>query len=233
MKSSVLILYFVLVGSLKADVLFFDSFDGATIDETKWDIVLPNNVTSSISVQDGYLKSLNRGTVVTKQEFNSPYIVTGLFRTSALYYDLTTITLRSSGLLPSSLSWGLVEGIAIEIWSDGYYITPYEFGLNAGPPSEYKPSIAIEDNQIYSFQILDTGSTFSVSINNQEIFTRATSFSTGGKIGFSSREYNGTWNDTGRSDLLQIQVESVPEPSTVLLSAAGLGGIAIMRKRKR
>jgi len=233
-KTKILAFLFIGLSSfVKAEILLTDSFENGALDSSKWDVFLPNG-NSSVSVQDGYLKAINRGTLISKNEFNSPYKISGSFRTQNLYYDLTTITLRSSGLLPSGVSWGLVEGIAIEIWSDGYYITPYQFGANAGSPTEYRPSVPIYDNVPYNFQIIDTGNTFSVIINDQLIFTEATTFTTGGKIAFSSRESwtNNGETTNGHSDLLAIQIESVPEPSALSLLAVGLGGLAMMRRRR-
>lgn len=219
---------------VKANVLFFDNFDGTTLDTSKWDVVLPTGV-ASVSVQDGFLRSLNRGTIVTKQEFSGPFVVSGKFRTPAAFYDLTTITLRSSGALPSIPSHDRLEGLAIEIWSDGNYVTPWEIGATGATallPSS--PFGTLADNAIHTFEIQDSGSSFTVSINGTEIFSRATSFSTGAKISFSSRERTTAVGSqpelTGQSDLLEIQV--IPEPTSWSLLVAGVCGLACLRRRK-
>ena len=214
-------------------MLLYDNFDGESLDASLWDVILPTS-SSSVSVQDGYLRSLNRGTITTKQEFSGPFAVSGKFRTPASWYDLTTITLRSSGLLPSSSSHDRVEGLAVEIWSDGNYITPWEVGSFSA--SALTPSAAfgvLGDNLIHTFLIEDTGTSFTVSINGVEIFTRSTSFSTGAKISFSSRERTSAVGSqpelTGQSDLLEIQI--VPEPS--LLSYVGLTTMVFAMARRR
>ena len=229
-----LLFIFILVVEVKANVLFFDNFDGATLDTSKWDVVLPTGV-ASVSVQDGFLRSLNRGTVVTKQEFSGPFVVSGKFRTPAAFYDLTTITLRSSGSLPATPSHDRLEGLAIEIWSGGNYVTPWEIGATGATAlAPSSPFGALTDNAIHTFEIQDTGSSFTVSINGTEIFSRATSFSAGAKISFSSRERTTAVGSqpelTGQSDLMEIQV--IPEPSSISLFLAGGSALVAMRRRK-
>lgn len=221
------ILLFASVG--KSELLLVDTFSGSTIDSAKWDQVIPFG-NSSISVQDGYLKSVNRGTVVTKQSFQTPYVLTGTFR-GLNDWDLSAIILRTDGQITSGDTNGGLNGLAIgfhtppSIWSGGgLNITRSGIGLFYTFPLSFSP------NQDYDFQITDYGTSISVNINGQDLFALNTDFSSGSKIAFLSREPQGAQQTESR--LMQVQVTSVPEPSVLSLLAVGLGGLAIMRRRR-
>ncbi|NDF99087.1 MAG: PEP-CTERM sorting domain-containing protein [Chitinophagia bacterium] len=213
----------------KAELLLVDSFDGSNIDSTKWDQIIPFG-SSSLTVENGYLKSVGRGTLVSKQEFQSPYVLSGTF-TSINDWDLLAIILRSDGqITPGDLNGGL-NGLAIgfhpppSIWSGGgLNITRSGIGLFYSFPLSFNPS------QEYDFKITDYGSTISVNINGNDLFSLSTDFSAGSKIAFLSREPQGSTQTESR--LIQVQVATVPEPSALSLLAVGLG-VLFRRSRKR
>jgi hypothetical protein len=86
--------------------------------------------------------------------------------------------------------------------------------------------------QIFDFSILDTGSSVTVSWNGEQRLVANTSYSAGSKVGFNGREFAPNfWGDTGVTDLFQIQVAAIPEPSsTSLLLVGSLMALAGRRK---
>ena len=74
MGALIALLVLALAGNPWSQTLFNETFDGTSVDSSKWEVYLPFG-SSSVGVQSGAFRSINRGTIVTKQDFNSPYIL--------------------------------------------------------------------------------------------------------------------------------------------------------------
>jgi len=202
-------------------VFFEDSFGGTAVDTSKWDVFLPYD-SSSIEIMNGSLQSVNRGQIITKQEINAPCIISGKFTTSYVD-DLIEICIRSSGDNLGQAQYGALDGLAIDFWMAGFV----SFGKNGIMEiADSREAYNFNPNQIYSFKIIDTGNSVSVEINNALVKSIDTSYSTGSKIGIYSSQAGGVvlFSD--------IKVSGVPEPSALSLLAVGLGGLAIVRRRR-
>ena len=217
------------VCSARADVQLADSFDGSVIDASKWNVLLPF-ADSAVSLQNGFFKSLNRGTLTSVADFNQPYVISGTFRNNN-DFSVFGLYLRSDGVRHPSDSFGGVGGIGVGFWGPANFYSPGKLTVTRVGFSGhlYNEPLAFEPNRIYDFSILDTGTSLTLHIDGNKIFELPTLHSAGAKIGFSGRE--SIAGNIGNSDLFQIQVAVIPEPSSLSLLLAG-GALALARRRK-
>lgn len=233
MGALIALLVLALAGNSWSQTLLNETFDGTTVDSSKWEVYLPFG-SSSVGVQSGAFRSINRGTIVTKQDFNSPYILSGTFRHSSIY-DVTTLYLRSDGQREASDVFGGMTGVGISFWSPyNFYgvgdLHVYRSGIS-GAFASYSQSFS--SNIDYSFNILDTGDSLNIKVTGSDIapidWIVPISFSKGTKIALASRENTIHTSQTGITDFFEVQV-SVPEPSSLWLLLTG-GAFALMRRR--
>jgi hypothetical protein len=210
--------------TLKADVLLTDSFDGSSIDSSKWNVSFLMSG-SAVSQLNGQVDLVNRGMLSSKQSFASPYEVTGSFINSN-DYDVFTALVRSDG----KYTGGTGNGIGVFFWSeDGGSIIIYE--ADKVVPTWVGRGYDVTPNQEHAFKITDNGSSVDIWFNNSFVVNYASSFTAGGEIAFHSRE-GGTVYGTQQSSLVNVQVNSVvPEPSS--LSLLALGGVVVALRRRR
>ena len=223
-------------GNAWSQTLFSDNFDGVVLDANKWNITAPFP-DSTLSVQDGYLSSLNRGIAITKNGFSSGYTVSGSFSLNSLY-DIFNITLRSDGQITPDLPYGMygsVNGVTVGFWGGYGNGTPTGFGwvwadeygtVNDG--HLWTSDLVIGEKTVRAFSIFDSGSSLTVSVDDQVLFTVATTFAPGDKIALHGTASGPNLNP-GRVDIFDIQV--VPEPSSLSLLLAG-GLVALAKRRK-
>lgn len=220
------------IAHLSAEVVGFqDSFDGSSLDGSKWSTLLPYS-DSVVSVQDGFLRTTSRGTVVTQSEFSDqisgPVVVSGSFRL-ANSFSVFEVWLRSDGILiPGTYGW--VGGIMVGFWSGpNYWSSPgLKIGYSDLTPNIFTDSITFNADQVYNFKITDGGSWISVDVDGVRRVTSLTQFSTGGKVALNGRQnLDGL---VGQVDVFGIEI--VPEPSS--LSLLALGGLVVaLRQRKK
>ena len=237
MRRLLAVLVLALAGNAWSQVLLSDSFGGGAIDSSKWDVYLPWAL-SSVSLQNGAMRSVNRGTIVTRQDFGFPYVFTGTFRHSSIY-DVTTLYLRSSGQRETTDFYGGMTGIGISLWSSfhptfgGGNIHITRSGIS-GSFATY--TLGLNPNIDYSFWIRDTGDALSVRVTGSDIspidWYVPIAFSAGSKIALASRENTIHTTQTGILDLLEVQV-AVPEPSSLSLLLAGSAVLMAGRRRIR
>ena len=224
---NIIVLTFALLSTLRADVLLTDSFDGSSIDSSNWNINLPF-ATSQAYVSNGKFVTYDRGIITSTATFNpyiQPYVVEGVF-TPENWNTVFCVTLRSNGALdiPSSESLGIRVGF----WSSpmpGVTVTPVFLNNSGSNVSSSIPSLA--NGVSYDFAITDFGNKISVAINGSEVVVAdINDYTSGGSISlFSSQQYV-------LNKLDVIKVNSVHEPSALSLLAVGLGGLAILRRRR-
>jgi len=232
-------LVLAVAGNSWSQTLFYDNFQGAEID-SKWSVVNPfigsgperSSVTAFTTGQ--FARSVNRGTLVPKQDYTSPYVVSGIFKTASLF-DITSIDLRTDGQVNPANIYGGFNGLSVSFWSPANHwgvggIHIYRSDFSEPFASTYARSFA--PNVEYTFFILDTLDALTINVTGSDMepfsWVVPTTFSAGSKIGFSSRHY--LLGQTGVTDFLELQV-SVPEPSSLSLLLAG-GAVALARRRK-
>jgi len=212
--------------TLKADVLLTDSFDGSSIDASKWNVNLPFG-TSQAYVSNGKFVTYDRGIITSTATFNpyvQPYVVEGVF-TPENWNTVFCVTLRSNGVLdiPSSESLGIRVGFWSSANPFGVTINPVFMNATGSGVSALP---ALPNGSPYAFAITDFGSKISVAINGTEVVVADISdYTSGGSISlFSSHQY-------GLNNVENIKVTSVPEPTS--LSLLALGGLVLAFKKRR
>ena len=206
---------------LEADVVLFeDSFDGAILDANNW--------MGSGSQANGQVS----GTIIAKPAFSASYEIFG--KITLPMRDISwpgfTVHLRSGGWSDSQSAMPDfdISGIALVFYnstpsSPGDVVILNDPNLNPPytPPffASYGP-ISWNTNQENEFHIIDNGSAIKLVVNNLEIFNVNTDYNIGNFVGFTS--------DDGFLNYVKI----IPEPSALSLLAIGLGGFAMMRRRR-
>jgi hypothetical protein len=223
-----------LIAPLSAEVMVLqDSFDGNSLDVSRWNTLLPYS-DSVVSVQDGFLRSISRGAVVTQSEFSDqisgPIMISGSFRL-ANSFSVFEVWLRSDGILIPGNSNGWVGGIMVGFWSGpNYWSSPgLKIGYSDLTPNIFTDSITFNPDQVYSFKITDGGSWISVDVDGVLRATSLTQFSAGGKVALNGRQ--NLDGQVGQVDVFGLQI--IPEPSSFSLLLIGVAGLASRRLLKR
>ena len=231
------VLVLIWAGKASSQTLFSDNFDGTVLDANKWNTSAPF-LDSTLSMQDGYLSSLNRGIAITKDGFSVGYTVSGSFSLNS-FYDIFNITLRSDGQITPDLPpgmFGSVNGVTVGFWGGYGNGTPTGFGwvwadeygtVNDG--HLWTTDLVIGEKTIRTFSIFDSGSSLTVSVDNQQLFSVATTFAPGDKIAIHGTASGPNLNP-GRVDIFGIQV--VPEPSSLSLLLASGAAFGAARRRR-
>ena len=212
-------------------VVFQDTFDGSSLDGSKWTTLSPYS-DSVVSVQDGFLRTISRGTVVTQSEFSDqisgPIMISGSFRL-ANSFSVFEVWLRSDGILIPGNSNGWVGGLMVGFWSGpNYWSSPgLKIGYSDLTPNIFTDSITFNADQVYNFKITDGGSWISVDVDGVRRVTSLTQFSTGGKVALNGRQ--NLDGQVGQVDVFGIEI--VPEPSSLSLLALGVGVVTLRRRR--
>ena len=224
-------LVLALAGNAWSQTLFSDPFDGSAIDSSKWDVLSPYS-DSTVSVQNGSLRSVCRGTIVTKDTFTltsySPLVVSGSFQL-ANEFSVFEVWLRSDGVIIPTNPYGWVGGVGISFWSgwNSWSSPGLKIGLSDMSPNLFDDGIRFNPNQIYSFRITDTGTSLSVEVDGTQRASITTSFTKGNKVAFNGRQ--NLDGQLGQIDIFDTQI--VPEPSS--LSLLLVGGALLMAGRRR
>jgi len=246
--NKILILSLLALGYQSASAqLFVDNFDGSAIDSSKWDVITspytPAGTTGAVYVSGGNAFLVNRGTIITKSEFTSPYELTGRFRIET-NRDRFAIFLRTIGT--STNPWKDQDNgifinfqgetwnnpnqawIGISEWSVGGLIdltAPYTNDSNCHLNQLASIDANIPSNTWLNFKITDDGNHLSVYLNDLDnaLLSASTTFAPGSRIAFN----NGYGNCQASIDSILV----VPEPSS--LSLLVLGGVVVALRRRR
>jgi hypothetical protein len=240
------VLAFFLV-PLKAEiVVFHDSFDGSALDGSKWTTLSPFS-DSTVSVENGAVNLVARGTIVTKPSFTTPYTLTGSFinqnNTAHSAYSVFLLNFRTSGNVIAGDIYKNLDGFSISFWprstvggSEGLFLSV------ANPASPYgetkttnlaSQSFFPTTGQEHFFSLTDNGNSFTFDVDGIRMFDYTSAITFGNKLGFASREtLQFTGSDyTGDVKINSLQV-SVPEPSALSLLAVGGLALAINKRRR-
>ena len=208
-------------------VLFQDDFAGTSLDTSLW----TENDTyvwgpSSVSVNNGLATFNYRPIIATNQSFSGGIDVDGSFSlgTIAQPENFQVVT-RADGAVygrwdePAGLKFIFnTSGVSVGFADDSGNAT--SFGLSTG--------LTLNDNQMYSFSVIDEGSQAFVDIDGTEVLSCAVDPTLGGDQGsveFANRERS------AGTELGPVTISSVPEPSTWALLAVALGSLMTFRRR--
>ncbi len=174
------------------------------MDSSKWTVFLPNGG-SSVTQADGVVTTSGRGVLGSLSSFASPYEVSGSFamQSGSEHFN---IVIRSD---LSGAAVGERTGLLVSFSNDGDQISIQRSTAASDGAILAVDSFSLTTGQMYSFRIRDDGSLVSLSIDNVERLSATSSFQTGGRVGFYSREFSET---STRID--SVTVSAVPEPET-------------------
>jgi hypothetical protein len=214
-----------LVSSFAATSIF-DNFNDGIIDTTKWQVLLPFG-SSQVVEDNGYVQSISRGVLGTKEDVDTNIQISGKFM--FLNDPNPKISLRSD--LSSWDGYGERTGITIAFMlqgsQSGIRIEGRWAGGDSGTIGQENRSYSWQSGTYYNFQINDDGNNIEVFIDGSSVVSGVTNQRMGNKVGFFGNEASGM---TTQFD--DISIQGVPEPSSVSLLAIGLGGLAMMRRRR-
>ena len=210
--------------SLKADVLLTDSFDGSSIDSTKWTAYRPQGG-SQVFESGGNLVMQMRGGVDSVMALPNELQVEGGFRFTG-YEDHFAVVLRSD----LSIANGYYEktGIRVSFQDNSQTLRIQELGSGINNEIAFT-FYTLNRNTDYTFKIVDQNNTVSLYLNGDSspLVQATTFFRPGSFISFYDRE-----NPGNETQLQYVAVSSIPEPSSLSLLALG-GAVVALGRRKR
>ena len=214
-------------------MLFSDNFNGAVLDTGKWSVTSFDG--GWVTTGDGTL-TLNHPTtygqgvfVMTTAEFTSPYTVTSSFR-SYPNYAINGIILRASGAY-DPLVYNDPYGLLVTFYFGGFVEVQ-----NANPTNGsglLSLPCSYDVNSWNTFSITDYGNKLDVILNGVLIIDKMpieNSYGVGKKIILADGDNLSP--SMPSSKFGPITVTAVPEPSALSLFSIGLGGLAILRRRR-
>lgn len=101
---------------LRTQPLLEDDFGKKTVSNANWD---PHRGRKGVSASDGYLRLLNRGSVVTRREFDEPVEIELDWKWIdlaqwPLYAEIFTVCLRTNGEHKAQHAYEVLDGLKIE-----------------------------------------------------------------------------------------------------------------------
>lgn len=216
-----------------AAIIMQDDFSGNSLDSSKWfqfNTYAWGN--SSLVVDNGTATFNYRPIIRTTQSFSGPIQINGSFSLGddAQSESLLFVT-RSDG----SVHGGSMEpaGLRFRFNNSGMDLQflDYSGGWTdiAGPTS-----FAFNNNQVYSFSIIDAGDEASVSIDGNLVFTTSVAPNLGEGQGYFSIANRERAAGTQVGPITISSTSAVPETSTSFgLLALGAGGLLTRRRLKR
>jgi hypothetical protein len=202
---------------LRTRPLLEDTFNTGTIEYGKWD---PRLGRKGISARDGYLRLINRGSLVTRQEFDGPIEITFDWRWVdhgewPLYAETFCVCLRTHGEHKPEHDFAITDGLVIDF-------NTVEHNLHIGVPglassrTSATPDVApMPAESWHHIRIVDDGQTVAVFIEGPSIDPRhkrepiltATipNTLTGQRAAFFNREYVGGTNHESHVDNVKIR----------------------------
>ena len=207
----------------------FDNFNDGLLNSNYWQVSHPNNPFSDVVESLGYVSVINRGALATNFDLDLPYVVSGKFKMKD-DIEIFSVGLRSD--LQQGSIFGEISGISVYFNNDYNRIGINEY-TNSILTDNY--SLTMKDysfttNEAYSFKIIDNRESIDVYLNNSLELSIENNTHYGTKIGFYSREY---YNGNHVTEIDEISIETVPEPSTYALLLGGtVLGYAFWRRKK-
>ncbi|MEA1951038.1 MAG: PEP-CTERM sorting domain-containing protein [Planctomycetota bacterium] len=239
----------VLLGStnLPGDVVLLqDDFNDNSLDTGIWftDLSIPQGG-ASVTEQNNRMELVNRGHLNTVSEFDPTVLPGGITITGKWTFDtlgngdMFQVLTRSDGV-PENVAGKYGEtqnGIQFRAYtiSNGMGISARGASLAVGNQSNATVDIAA--GNVFDFTIVDDGANLSFTmtqVGNPSNTGTATAVVTADTFGmdhvvFHNREHSGGTPHIAFLD--DVVITTVPEPSTLLLLAMGLSGLAVVRRR--
>jgi hypothetical protein len=218
------------VGNANAAVLFQDNFTGNSLNSSNW---TQHNTyawgPSSLTVNNGTTTLNYRPIITTKQVFSSPINITGSFSlgNQAQNESLLFVT-RSDGSRKGGSQEP--EGLRFRFNNSGVDLQFLDaqggWTAVAGPQS-----LSLNNNQTYSFSIIDAGNQASISIDGVSVLSTSVDPTLGGGQGFFAIANRERAAGTQVGPITISSISPVPEPSAMAL--LGLGAMGLFARRRR
>ncbi len=169
-----------------------DDFNGMTVNTNIWNVILPF-AQSQITESGGSLTMTGKGTLATVAGFNSPYEISGSVTLNNSLEHFSIVLRSDLSVWPPDAGYDEFTGINVVFSADGNQISIQQFDpSNQNPTFLALTNFNISVGQPYNFKIIDTGTRISLAINGTTLLTGQSTFSTGNKIAFRSREFSNT-----------------------------------------
>lgn len=145
-------------------------------------------------------------------------------------FEHFNILLRTN--MSSTGSYAERKGVMVSFSNDGNAVSIQDYTNPTGDwvfeSTTGEGGYNLVTGQTYFFSILDTGSEISLSVNGIRLLDAATTYSTGNRIAFYSREFPST-----ATAIDALTIIHVPEAGTTALYLAfGLAGLVLSARRK-
>ena len=178
-------------------VVLFDTFDDDSLNTSTWEAFTPL-ASSSVVESGGKVRLTARGALATQADIGGTYTVTGSFSMISASEHFK-IAVRSDA--SSILSTAERTGILVAFANDGNQISIQRAESDGTITIIQQKSYALAENTTYDFTINVTSNEVQLSVDGVEQLTASTSYSTGSRVMFYSREFSGT-----SSDLLEVTI---------------------------
>ncbi len=157
-------IWYVVVGP----PLMSDNFNDEWFDSTRWHSARPG-----VREENGYLRLINRGSVVTREEFPGPIEVSFDWMWVDIssyphYSDDLAIVLRTSGTHREQHAYEITDGVMVRFYTHDGRVKVEAPPLNALDESP-KRSLRMPAGKWHRIRISDDGETVSVYITGPEI----------------------------------------------------------------
>ena len=212
---------------------FFDGFDQTL--SNAW-AVSTETPGSSVLQENGYVQVVNGGAIINNLEFLAPTTLETRFQLTNNERSNLKYVLRSDGVKYFAERKGVAVQLSSRMDWEGYInqVALFEIG-SSSPVPVVLVTTPLNLNTWYDLKIVDYSDKVEVYFNGATTPTASisTSYSAGSKLAIYNRHVgaDGSWiseGGTARVDYISI----VPEPSALSLLAIGLGGLAILRRRR-
>jgi len=216
--------------ALADNIYFTDNFSGTSVNPAYWQTILPLS-TSSVVEGGGVVTTTGRGVLATANQYTAPYQITGDFTmlTSDEHFN---ISLRTGLTTDGTDSFFEEQGLIVSFAQDGQEVSIQEYTSPTDWNQIALANYSFQVGQEYSFGIIDTGTSISLSVDGVDLLSANSSFSDGSNIAFYSREFPNT-----ATAIDDISIKAVPDSglglgtvAATLLGICGLGSLKLYRK---
>jgi hypothetical protein len=187
-----------------------DNFNGSSVNASLWNVILPF-AQSQIIESGGSLTTKGRGTLATVAGFDFPITISGTVTLNNSNEHFETVLRTDLSVWPPDANTHELTGINVVFSADGSQVSIQQFTLGQlNPIMLALASFSFTVGQTYNFVISDDKTNIALSINGTQILSGISTFASGNKIAFDSREFS-----TTSSSLDFINIQSLPVISLI------------------
>ncbi len=208
-----------------------DDFNGNSINSSLWNVSLPFGG-SSATESGGNLTIMDRATVYSKQGFNTPYQISGIYQTTSpgttneqeqfdVYFE------SNFSLFAPLASYAVPTGVMVDFNTLNPSIQQFDSNDTADSIILAETTTPLPDGIPYNFDITVNGSLVNVYVNNDLLLSAESTLATGNQVGFEDGIFAGD-----STSINSIQVSTIPEPGTYGLFFGIVGLLGAMKFRK-